>query len=539
MVPTSCASTARRARCSATTATGPRCGALPRRRAATRAAFVERLIVPAGRRRLVGRPARRCGVPGALPGRVLRQPRDARLRATARTGGRSPAARARYVEALTAPFARPHPRSRTPVAADRAPRRRTSTVDAARRRARALRRGRDRRRTPTRRWRMLADPSDRRARGPRRDPLPAQRGGPAHRPRAAAAPPRAPGRAGTTTCSTSRPAADDRHLPHEPPAVARRRPRVLRDAQPHATRSTRSRSSATIPYAHPVFTPDGDRRAGAATTRSAACSRTHYCGAYWGWGFHEDGVVSARARSRERCASGRRERERALRGLGPPPPLRSRVEHEFRYRVVHGLPRPRRAARAARRGRALVGAPARRSCASAARDYLGDPASPLADARPRARRGAHRRAARRARSGCSPTCATLGPLLQPGQLLLLLRPRRRAASRRSSPRSRTRPGASATPTCSARAAATARVLDGGVDKALPRLAVHGHGPALRAGASPSPGATLLGAHRSQPRGRRGALRRDARACDRARARRRARWPACCAATRRDAARRWR
>ena len=20
--------------------------------------------------------------------------------------------------------------------------------------------------------------------------------------------------------------------------------------------------------------------------------RTHYCGAYWGWGFHEDGVVS-------------------------------------------------------------------------------------------------------------------------------------------------------------------------------------------------------------------------------------------------------
>jgi len=49
---------------------------------------------------------------------------------------------------------------------------------------------------------------------------------------------------------------------------------------------------ATIPYAHPVFTPAGWR----AQERHAEISgrnRTHYCGAYWGWGFHEDGVVSA------------------------------------------------------------------------------------------------------------------------------------------------------------------------------------------------------------------------------------------------------
>jgi uncharacterized protein len=48
----------------------------------------------------------------------------------------------------------------------------------------------------------------------------------------------------------------------------------------------------TIPYAHPVYTAAGER----AQRRHAEISgrnRTHYCGAYWGWGFHEDGVRSA------------------------------------------------------------------------------------------------------------------------------------------------------------------------------------------------------------------------------------------------------
>jgi predicted NAD/FAD-binding protein len=48
----------------------------------------------------------------------------------------------------------------------------------------------------------------------------------------------------------------------------------------------------TIDYGHPVFTPEGR----AAQTRWAEIScngRTHYCGAYWRWGFHEDGVWSA------------------------------------------------------------------------------------------------------------------------------------------------------------------------------------------------------------------------------------------------------
>jgi predicted NAD/FAD-binding protein len=50
----------------------------------------------------------------------------------------------------------------------------------------------------------------------------------------------------------------------------------------------------TIPYAHPVYTTDGVR-ARARRAEISGHNRTHYCGAYWGWGFHEDGVVSALA----------------------------------------------------------------------------------------------------------------------------------------------------------------------------------------------------------------------------------------------------
>ena len=48
----------------------------------------------------------------------------------------------------------------------------------------------------------------------------------------------------------------------------------------------------TFDYAHPVFTT-----AGVAAQRRieeiSGQNRTHYCGAYWGFGFHEDGVRSA------------------------------------------------------------------------------------------------------------------------------------------------------------------------------------------------------------------------------------------------------
>jgi predicted NAD/FAD-binding protein len=48
---------------------------------------------------------------------------------------------------------------------------------------------------------------------------------------------------------------------------------------------------ARIPYAHPVFTPTG-WAAQARHEEISGVNRTHYCGAYWRWGFHEDGVVS-------------------------------------------------------------------------------------------------------------------------------------------------------------------------------------------------------------------------------------------------------
>ena len=54
----------------------------------------------------------------------------------------------------------------------------------------------------------------------------------------------------------------------------------------------------TFQYAHPVYTPAGV----AAQSRHEQISgrnRTHYCGAYWGWGFHEDGVKSALGVARE------------------------------------------------------------------------------------------------------------------------------------------------------------------------------------------------------------------------------------------------
>lgn len=49
---------------------------------------------------------------------------------------------------------------------------------------------------------------------------------------------------------------------------------------------------ARFRFHHPLYTLPGDR-ARARWSEISGVSRTHYCGAYWGNGFHEDGVVSA------------------------------------------------------------------------------------------------------------------------------------------------------------------------------------------------------------------------------------------------------
>ena len=48
-----------------------------------------------------------------------------------------------------------------------------------------------------------------------------------------------------------------------------------------------------LSYDHPVYTSQGVAAQSEHKTISGLAQRTHYCGAYWGWGFHEDGVLSA------------------------------------------------------------------------------------------------------------------------------------------------------------------------------------------------------------------------------------------------------
>jgi predicted NAD/FAD-binding protein len=60
----------------------------------------------------------------------------------------------------------------------------------------------------------------------------------------------------------------------------------------HTAPIDESRVIAKIAYAHPVYTREG-HAAQACHGEISGHDRTHFCGAYWRWGFHEDGVMSA------------------------------------------------------------------------------------------------------------------------------------------------------------------------------------------------------------------------------------------------------
>ncbi len=65
-----------------------------------------------------------------------------------------------------------------------------------------------------------------------------------------------------------------------------------------------ARVLGTARYAHPVATPAGSA-ARARHSEISGAARTYYAGAYWGNGFHEDGVSSGLAAAEEICAAAR------------------------------------------------------------------------------------------------------------------------------------------------------------------------------------------------------------------------------------------
>ena len=157
----------------------------------------------------------------------------------------------------------------------------------------------------------------------------------------------------------------------------RRRPRVLRDAQPHRGDRPRARSSARSPTRTRSSRPTAHARAGAATREISGREPHALLRRLLGLGLPR-GRRRQRAARRDGASEARAvTRERALRGHDPPPPLRG-----ARARVPPPRSRWPTSTSTSCRGCSAAGSSRARpgSCASAARDYLGDPAVPLADA---------------------------------------------------------------------------------------------------------------------------------------------------------------
>ena len=251
--------------------------------------FIERLIVPQVSAVWSADPASLWSFPGALPRRVLRQPRDARLpRPPALADGRR----------RLAPLRR---------GARRAVR---ATASASARRSTSVRRDDD----GVTRARCAA------ARAERFDEVVLA----CHADQALAMLER-PLASASASCSARSPTSPTRRRCTPTPRCCRAGRRRARRGTSTSSRSRGRRPTVTYYMNHlqrldaprgllrhaehdrPHRSGDGDphdrlrppglhRRGIAAQARWSEISgvrRTRYCGAYWGWGFHEDGVVSA------------------------------------------------------------------------------------------------------------------------------------------------------------------------------------------------------------------------------------------------------
>ncbi len=260
---------------------------------ASRGLFVERLIVPQASAVWSADPRQMQQLPGALPGRVLRQPRHAGLPRPAAVvdhRGRLGALRRCAHGAVS----RAHPPRTRPCARSRATPS-TSRCSAGRLGERAERFDQV----------VIADPLRPGARAAARPQRARARDCSARSPTSATrrccTPTRRCCRAGarrarpgtSTCCASHEPLSTVTYYMNHLQRLTRRRG-LLRDAQPHRGDRPGEDHPHGSTTAHPVFTPAGV----AAQTRHCRdqrlwSTRTHYCGAYWGWGFHEDGVRSA------------------------------------------------------------------------------------------------------------------------------------------------------------------------------------------------------------------------------------------------------
>ena len=425
---------------------------------------------------------------------------------------------ARYVEALIAPF-RERVRLSTPV---------RSITRARRSRRDRRRRPRDgaaasastrscSRPTPTRRSRCSATPPRASPSCSARSPTSATRR--CCTPTAALLPRRRWPRAGVELPPAARAqAADHRHLLHEPPAAAARR----RDFC-----VTLNRTEAIDPRAHhphdrlrpPGLHARGRRRAGASTRRSAASATARTTAARTGAGAFTRTASQRTALPSQRMAT-------PLRGRDGCEHASCLYEGSVRHRrhgtpqrrapppAVHGLPRPRRAARAASTRIALWSARRPALAVVSPRRLPRRPARPARAGGPRARRRAHRRDARRP-DPAAHASALLRALLQPRELLLLLSTAPASSVRAVVAEVTNTPwGERHAYVVAGRAAPRPRhrrLMRRQLREGAARLAVHGHGPHLRLAAdrrraSGSPCTSLTVAPTASTR-----LRRDARA----------------------------